>query len=255
MQREPYDLPVAVTKTAAMRYLAETAGHGYVLYQSGTVPAAKLPHLIEKLDSRYRILATRGMRDNDRLRGRSCAKLVVFPKEDGERPGAGTTWLFWLMATEGTGPLPLETNTLDSRHPASRLGWLDQYELVSRPVRRRTGELTHVWTWVFQERFLDRWRLVFKKAAGRMRSSVERKPDYLIKLVTSLRRVPGFHGINRQKRSLILGADIPSALHVLLELRRLGSVVNKALPIFVDERTVGGLTQTESLSPCGRLSN
>lgn len=246
MQREPYDLPVAVTKTAAMRYLAETAGHGYVLHQSGTVPAAKLLHLIEKLDARYRILATRGMRDNDRLRGRSCARLVVFPKAYGATPEGGTTWLFWLMATEGTGPLPLETKTRDSRHPSYRLRWLDQYELVSRPVRRRTGELTHVWTWVFQDAFLDRWRRVFKKAAGRVRSSVERKPDYLIKLVASLRRVPGFHGINRQKRALILGADIPCGLHTSLELRRLGTIVNKAMPIFDRHRTVRTLMAAAS---------
>ena len=238
MTTETHDLPVALTKTAAMRYIAETVGHGYVLFQSGTVPAAKLPHLIEKFDEKYRALATRGMRDNDRLRGRSCARLVVFPKVSSPIEQPNGEWLFWLLATEGDGLLPAEKSTQDTRNKVTRLCWEGQYELVSRPVRRRNGDLDYVWTWVFQEPFLERWKRVFAKAAGRVRSSKERKPDYLIKLVTALRNVPGFHGINRQKRALILGADIPKQWHAALSLKYLGSVVNKTLPVFSTGRTV-----------------
>jgi hypothetical protein len=64
MTTQACDLPVALTKSAAMRYIAETVGHGYFLFQSGSVPASKLPYLIEKFDKEYRVLATRGMRDN-----------------------------------------------------------------------------------------------------------------------------------------------------------------------------------------------
>lgn len=238
MNQKVYSIHVAVTKTAAMRYIAETAGHGYHLFQSGTVRAGKLLQLIQKFDDSYRVLATRGMRDNDRLRGRSCARLVLFPKVSFPEEKPEREWLFWLMATEGVGELPKEKRTMDAREPGSRLSWENQYTLVSRPVRRRNGDLDYVWTWTLQDGFLSRWRHAFGKAAGRVRSSRERKPDYLIKLVASLRRLPGFQGINRQKRAIIVGADIPSHWHAELNLRLLGTVVNKALPVFHPERTV-----------------
>jgi hypothetical protein len=238
MTIKAYDLPVALTKTAAMRYLAETVGHGYFLFQSGSVPATKLPQLIEKFDREYRVLATRGMRDNDRLRGRSCARLIVFPRVSHPAEKVQGDWLFWLLATEGEGHFTNEKSTLDARNKTTRLRWEGQYELVSRPVRRRNGDLDYVWTWAFQEPFLARWKNAFTKAAGRVRSSRERKPNYLVKLVTSLRNVPGFHGINRQKKALIVGADLPKQWHSELNLSHLGSIVNKALPVFGSGKSV-----------------
>jgi hypothetical protein len=246
------DLPVALTKAAAMRYIAETVGHGYFLFQSGAVPASKLAQLIEKFDREYRVLATRGMRDNDRIRGRSCARLIVFPKVSFPVEKFDGEWLFWLLATEGDGPLPHEKCTRDTRNRETRLRWEAQYELVSRPVRRRNGDLDYVWTWVFQEAFFERWKRVFAKAAGRVRSSKQRKPHYLVKLVTALRNVPGFHGVNRQKKALIVGTDIPKQWHVELHLNYLGSVVNKALPVFGLGRTVLRLLGTDDLSAGNR---
>ncbi|GAC1604214.1 MAG: hypothetical protein NVS3B25_33350 [Hymenobacter sp.] len=245
MTEKATDLPVALTKTAAMRYIAETVGHGYVLFQNGVVPAAKLPQLIEKFDREYRILGTRGMRDNDRLRGRSCTRLIVFPKVSYPVEKTEGEWLFWLLATEGDGPFPREMCTQDARNKVTRLRWEGQYELVSRPVRRRNGDLDYVWTWVLQEQFLERWKRVFSKAAGRVRSSKERKPAYLIKLVTALRHVPGFHGINRQKKALIVGADIPKSWHQELNLKYLGTVVNKVLPVFAVDRTIMVMLRAE----------
>ena len=243
MKEKIFDVPVAVTKTAAMRYIAEAAGHGYHLFQTGVVPAKKVLPLIEKFDRQYRVLATRGMRDNDRSRGRSCARLILFPKDcyPVERPDR--EWLFWLMATDGAGTLADEKCTREARAPSTRLPWLTQYELVSRPVRRRNGDLDHVWTWVLQDAFMARWRHALHKAAGRVRSSRERKPDYLIKLLTSLRRVPGFQGINRQKKALIISADIPRTWHEKLNLKLLGTVVNKSLAVFSPERTVASMLQ------------
>lgn len=250
MTEKATDLPVALTKSAAMRYIAETVGHGYFLFHCGSVPAAKLLRLIEKLDREYRVLATRGMRDNDRIRGRSCARLIVFPKVSFPVEKSEGEWIFWLLATEGHGPLPAEKNTMDARNKETRLRWEGQYELVSRPVRRRNGDLDYVWTWVFQEPFLERWKRVFAKAAGRVRSSKERKPHYLIKLVTALRNVPGFHGINRQKKALIVGADIPRCWHIELNLKFLGKVVNKALLVFIAGRTVAALLNTQNRASC-----
>lgn len=237
-QTAPRDLAVPATKTAAMRYLAEQAGHGYVLFQHGEVPADKAIALLEKFDDRYRVLASRGARDHARLRGRSSARLVMFPKDN-----ESGTWYFWLLATEGEGHLPAAGNALDARSPETRLRWSDQYELVSRPVRRRSGELHHVWTWVFTRTSYEGWQERLKKAAGRVRSSKERKPDYLIQQVDFLRMVPGFQGINRQKRSLVLGADIPAAVHASLNLRTLGTVVDKKLSVFVAGRTLRALTE------------
>lgn len=249
MNKKSCAVHVAVTKTAAMRYIAETAGHGYHLFQSGVVPAAKVLQLIRKFDDSYRVLATRGMRDNDRLRGRSCARLVLFPRVSSPEEKPEREWLFWLMATEGVGELSKEKRTMDAREPASRLSWEKQYALVSRPVRRRNGDLDYVWTWVLQDVFIARWRHAFAKAAGRVRSSRERKPDYLIKLVTSLRRLPGFQGINRQKKALITGADIPRNWHTELNLMLLGTVVNKALPVFHPERTIENMLSGANLPP------
>lgn len=250
MEDKIYDIPVAVTKTAAMRYIAETAGHGYHLFQTGTVPAKKVLSLIEKFDLQYRVLATRGMRDNDRSRGRSCARLILFPKDSYPVEKPDREWLFWLMATDGVGTLAEEKCTRDARNPSTRLPWLKQYELVSRPVRRRNGDLDHVWTWVLQDAFMARWRHALHKAAGRVRSSRERKPNYLVKLLTSLRRMPGFQGINRQKKALIGSADIPRAWHEELNLKVLGTVVNKALIVFSPERTV--VSVLENAEPLNR---
>lgn len=244
MEDKNYDVPVAVTKTAAMRYIAEAAGHGYYLFQAGAVPAEKVLSLIEKFDRQYRVLATRGMRDNDRSRGRSCARLILFPKDSYSVERPDHEWLFWLMATDGAGTFGEEKCTRDARNPSTRLPWLKQYELVSRPVRRRNGDLDHVWTWVLQDAFMARWRHALHKAAGRVRSSRERKPDYLVKLLTSLRRVPGFQGINRQKKALIVSADIPLAWHEELNLKLLGTIVNKSLPVFASERTVASMLRS-----------
>lgn len=239
-QTTPRDLAVPATKTAAMRYLAEQAGHGYVLFQHGEVPSDKAAALLEKFDDRYRVLASRGARDHARLRGRSSARLVMFPK-DGE-PATGT-WYFWLLATEGEGDLPVAPNSFDARNPETRLRWADQYELVGRPVRRRSGTIHHVWTWVLTRASYEAWQERLKKAAGRVRSSKERKPDYLVQQVEYLRKVPGFHGINRQKRELVLGADIPAPFHSSLNLRNLGSVVDKKLAVFAEGNTLKVMTQ------------
>lgn len=147
------------------------------------------------------------------------------------------------MGTVGEGPLPSAGNTRDARLPESRLKWGDQYELVSRPVRRRSGELHHVWTWVFTRASYEAWQERLKKAAGRVRSSKERKPDYLVQQIDFLRKVPGFQGINRQKRELVLGADIPAAFHSSLNLRSLGSVVDKKLAVFAPGNTLMAMTQ------------
>lgn len=239
----PRDLAVPNTKTAALRYLAECAAHGYVLFQSGEVPREKAIALFEKFDDRYNVIATRGVRDHARSCGRSCARLVMFPKDVEQ-----SIWLFWLMATEGTGELPEAGNVQDARAPQQRLQWGEQYELVSRPVRRRSGNLHHVWTWVFSDEAYAGWKERLNKAAGRVRSSSERKVDFLVQQVDFIRRVPGFQGINRQKRQLILAANIPREIHELLKLGALGNVVDKSLPVFVAGRTLRAMVEASSPS-------
>lgn len=230
------DLPVPTTKAAAMRYLAECAAHGYILYQSGEIQWDKALGLFDKLNERHNVTATRGARDHARSCGRSCARLVMFPKDDGN-----ATWLFWLMATEGTGDIPTAGNVRNAREPAQRLRWGEQYELVARPVRRRSGELHHIWTWVFSNEAYAGWKERLNRAAGRVRSSSERKADFLIQQVDFLRKVPGFQGINRQKRQLVQDADLPRAIHQQLRLTDLGKVVDKRLPVFEPERTLRSL--------------
>lgn len=231
------DLLVPVTKAAAMRYLAESVGYGYCLYQTGEISAEKAVSFLDKMDRQYQVLASRGVRDYARQRGRSCARLVMYPKDD-----AAEAWFFWLLATPGDGPLPRQENTRDARDPGTRLQWVSQYELVGRPVRRRkSGELHHVWTWAMQEGTYRKWAERLKKAAGRVRSSVERKPDFLIQQVELLRKVPGFHVITRQKRELVRGADVPRDWYRELQLDNLGTTVDKKLALFEPGRTVRSL--------------
>jgi hypothetical protein len=230
------DLPVPQTKTAAMRYIAELVGHGYVRHQRGSVPAAKAVALVEKFDARYRVLASRGARDHARSSGRSVARLVMYPKD-----GDDAAWLFWLLGTEGEGLLAAESSTSDARTPGARITWGEQYELVARPVLRRGVGTRYVWTWVFSDHAYASWQSRLKTAAGRVRSSKEGKASFLDEQIEFIRRVPGFHGINRQKRALILGADLPAEQHTRLDLRRLGSVVDKRLAVFADGRTVRSL--------------
>jgi hypothetical protein len=68
-------------------------------------------------------------------------------------------------------------------------------------------------------------------------------PDYDDKVASRLPATvahpPGADdAINRQKRALIDGADIPHRWRAELNLKSLGTVVNKALPVFGPERTV-----------------
>jgi len=225
-----------------MRYLAEASAHGYVLFQQGEIAADKAQAFVEKMHDLHQVLASRGARDYARTKGRSRARLVMFPKSASD--DAPPTFLFWLLSTEGKGSLAGQGNTQDARAPGSRLAWGTQYDLVSRPVRRRaTGEKAYVWTWSMTDTTYGRWAERLRTAAGRVRSSQERKPDYLIDQVERLRRVPGFHAINRQKRSLILGADIPRQWHEQLQLRNLGTTVDKKLEMFAAGRTVRVLAQ------------
>lgn len=247
MSQKAEEFLIAITKTAAMRYIAETVGHGYYLYQFGEVPAGKVLQLIYKFDEKYQILATRGKRDNDRRHGRSCARLVLFPKESSPIERPEKDWIFWLLATEGEGDFPVQKATSDTRQPESRITWGKQYKLVSRPVRKRNGEQAYVWTWAMQEEHYERWKQAFHKAAGRVRSSKQRQSNYLLKLVNSLRRVPGFNGINRQKRALITNANLPTIWRTDLNLQTLGTVVNKGLKIFDKSRTVDTLLRATEL--------
>jgi hypothetical protein len=161
----------------------------------------------------------------------------MYPKD-----GDTSVWLFWLLATEGEGPFPTESSTRDARAPATRLAWGEQYELVARPVQRRGIGPRYVWTWILSAGAYAGWQARLKTAAGRVRSSKERKAAWLDEQVEYMRRVPGFQGINRQKRALIVDADIPAEHHARLNLRNLGSVVDKKLPIFSESRTVRSLT-------------
>ena len=102
----------------------------------------------------------------------------------------------------------------------------------------------YVWTWILSETAYAGWESRLRTAAGRVRSSKERKASFLDEQIEFLRRVPGFHGINRQKRALILAADLPAEHHARLNLRHLGSVVDKRLPVFAEGRTLRMLARS-----------
>ena len=226
------DLPIAVSKTAAMRYLAEQAGHGYVFFQQGIVPGEKAVALFEKFDRLYNVLATRGAREHAKVKGRSRARLVMYPCD---KPEEG--FHFWLLSTQGEGALIAAANTRDARFPVSRLTWGAQYELVGRPVNGRKG-LRHVWTWVMAEVTFKGWQERLQSAAGRATPSAGGNLEPLRIRLQMLRKVGGFQGINRQKLQLVQALNVSKATFDELHMKNLGSVVDKSLPVFSETVTL-----------------
>jgi hypothetical protein len=236
--------PVPRTKAAALRYVLECVENGYHHHATGRLPAAKVAAFVAKMADLYAIHATRGARAWARHKGRACTRLVLFPLTD-----ESGDWLFFLLATEGAGPVHDQQSLGDARKPAELVRWCEQYkdgsvrpqyELVGRPVRARKGA-THRWTWAMTESCYAVMKNWIDVGAQRVRSSGEKNPARLVAAVDALRKMPGFKGVREQKRRLILEADIPKTYAPSLTAPEIGGYVDKHLPVFEKNRTVASL--------------
>lgn len=256
------EILVPTTKSAAMRYMLEAVEHGYHHYHFGVLPSEKVLSVATRLAEKYNVLATRSAREYAKKKNRACARLVLFPlddQRDNYDPAKVATedrtlrsyrprgsWVYYLLATDGTGPVHEQEKLRDAREEP-RLQWQryyltqaglqPQYELVARPVRSRNGTAYH-WTWrmsSFLYDLMDGWT---KKAAGRVRSSKEKHPHYLIAALDALRSQPGFRLVREQARRIIINADIPKDAEVDTHI---GGYTDKSQQVFLPGRTLGAL--------------
>ena len=241
------DLRVPAGKAAGMRYLLECVQSGYVFFTSGRLEAAKVPGFVSKMSERYSVTANRHARAWARTQGRGNARLVLLPADESN---PARDWLFWLLATEGAGPVHEQEVLADVRTPGTRLcwpknygrhgqqDWHPMYVLSARAVRTRTRGVRYRLTWVMAPRFYEQMQAWFQRAAGRARSSAEKDLTYLQKAVEALRHLPGFKGIREQKRQLLREAALPHAVWDALALQDIGPFVDKHLPVFRPGDTV-----------------
>jgi hypothetical protein len=245
-------LPVPATKTAAMRYIMECVVTGYFFFTEGRLAAAKVPIFCAKMSERYAVLAGRNARAWSRQKDRANARLVLVPANDGKPAG---DWLFWLLATEGTGPVHENEALSDARSPDTRIGWPKNYgrdgvqdwhpmyTLSARAVRSAKRGITHRLTWTMSPRFYEQMQAWVQRAAGRARSSAGKDTTHLQKAVEALRRLPGFKGVREQKRELLREANLPHGVWEALALKDIGHYVDKHLPVFRPGDTVASRLQ------------
>jgi hypothetical protein len=234
---------VPKSQAAALRYILECVENGYHHHTRGRLPAHKAATFAQKMADAYPVLATRGARAYAKEKGRASVRFVIFPALDDPMD-----LHYYILATDGTGPVHHQERLYDARQPTGRVqcwrryedGYAPLYELVGRPVNARSGP-THRWTWVMSDSLYGRVAAWLEKAAGRARSSHEKKPDYLYKAIEAVRNMPGFHGIRQQKRALIRALDVPKELAVAMRLGDLGGYVDKSLPVFDNARTLAAV--------------
>lgn len=237
---------VPITKAAALRYVLECVENGYHHHTHGRVPAEKVESFVARMSSNYSVHATRGARAWARKKGLASTRLVMYPLTD-----ESGDWLFFMVATDGVGPVHDEQSLGDARKPGERVQWCEQYkdgsvrpqyELVGRPVRSRTGS-THRWTWAMTPACFAVMKDWIDVGAQRVRSSGDKDPTRLVAAVDALRKMPGFRGVREQKRRLILEADIPQAYSPALTAPEIGGYVDKHLMVFDKTRTVATLLE------------
>jgi len=263
------EMLIPATKSAAMRYLLECVEHGYHHYNYGLLPAEKVLGFAGKMLEKYDVLATRSAREYAKKKNRASVRLVLFPLDDqrDNLPAAKLAaedrtlptyrprgmWAYYLLGTDGTGVFHEQEKLRDARKEP-RLPWQryyaehalqPQYDLVSRPVRTRTG-LEYHWTWKMSPFLYDLMTTWTNKAAGRARSSEEKDPAYLIAVLNGLRSQPGFKLVREQARSIILAADIPKTAGVDTHI---GGYTDKSQTVFHPDRTLGSLLAAAPVAP------
>lgn len=140
-----YDCPVHVLNV--LQLVETRVSRGSTRYFGGYVHAGKAERLVAKLDDKYGVAATRGMRAHGRANGRASTRLVMYPSSRKREH-------FWWLVTVTPGEHPaLQGEVLrDARGRRERILFDGRYELVRLP--RKGGEAT--WTWRLpRERFLE----------------------------------------------------------------------------------------------------
>lgn len=191
-------LRIPRSKAAAMRLLLETVQRGSRYWTGGVLPTAKAIRLAEKFAERYDILASAATRSRHKARGISNATLIFYP----ENEAVLTPLRWWLLVTPGSGPVWQEERLLDTGNRRQRLTWGEQYVLVHLQREKKHGGGRH-WTWAVQEQRYEELEAAIRQySSAHGAKHVRERTDDLQRLVAAIQRMPGFHGIREQQRSL-----------------------------------------------------
>jgi hypothetical protein len=235
-------VPIPVTKTATMRLLVELVQRGYRHGTWGLVARDRALPLAEKFAELYHPDITRGARDYARSQGRAVTRLVMYPDDRTD------ALLWWLLATAGTGLVHEREALVDiwqERLPWRRVNqqgeWAPQYELEHYQRTRHAGGGRR-WTWLMADAYyveLERALVYAAKRKGKMRVEHNRgkvltdNTGRLDQFLDSVRRMPGFHGIRLQKRTLFHAARTAWDAHnPPRDWPNIGTWVDKHLTVF-----------------------
>lgn len=233
---------IPVAKTACMRLLLELTQRGYRHATWGLASLDKAPALADKFSVLYGTSSSRGARDYARSRHRAVSQLIMYPDDRSE------ALLWWLLATRGEGVVHEREQLVDTwsrplswRRSDNKGEWVPQYELVHLQRTRRVGGGRH-WTWVMADDYYQSFASMLIYAAarkGRMRVGGDGRKHLtdniarLDRLLESVRRMPGFHGIRQQKRCLFASTqDAWNRHHSPREWPDIGTWVDKHLHVY-----------------------
>jgi hypothetical protein len=171
-------------KTAVMHRIQLLAARGYRHYVAGECRNSRIADLGQKFCDNYGVGASKIQRARAKCAGRANTFLFVYPKPE------TTDWLWWLLATDGDGPVHSRERLKAVAEPRSRLSWISDYEMV---LHMRAGRAQPSITWRMKRSLYQSWHV-------RIRAAIRaRDTDTLAKqALFSLYRSPGFAGIRAQ---------------------------------------------------------
>lgn len=183
-----FDLTVYVGKTQTLKKLLFFVSHGYWWWAAGTVHVTKILKLVEKFDKRYGLNLNANQRDYRKSKGLANAQLLVYPINGTDK------FMWWLLATDGDGPVKELEALKDTRKKNERLHWLDELEVVKRT---RKGHNKPMFTWRMTERQLEGFTVRIKKAAA------SQNEQHIEAVLKSLYFTPGFGKARSQVGMLV----------------------------------------------------
>ena len=233
---------IPVTKSACMRLLLELVQRGYRYATWGLVSTERAPMLADRFANLYGTNLTRGARDYARSRHRAVSQLVMYPDDRSD------AILWWLLVTPGDGIVHEREHLVDTW--VERLPWqrsnncgqlVPQYELVHLQRTRHVGGGRH-WTWVMSDDYHRAFEALLVHASrrkGKMHVNhdgtrqLADNVSRLDRLLESVRKMPGFHGIRQQKRTLFAAAQSAWNEHnPPREWPNIGTWVDKRLAVY-----------------------
>lgn len=133
---------IAATQIACQQYISRLVPRGYHWWTSGICSRADLESRSEKYDEHYGTSLNQAKCHYRKSKGLANAKLVAIELVSGE-------FLWFLLATDGLGPIRDNTKLLDARENSGRIKWGDDYVFFEAIRPKIHGGGKH-WSWFFQ---------------------------------------------------------------------------------------------------------